>query len=442
MPQSKERSQKGWHGLLLRAEARLVEHSQAQYIPSETPGEPGEALETYPDEVEMQKEELRRTQAQMELLRDKYRELYEHAPTGYLTLDRKGFILDTNLAAAALLGEERARLKKRRFGTFVHIDDRPAFSRHLALVLDTERKHVAQLRLRARGGNSIFIALESVPVRDREGGTTKIQLTISDVTELKRAEEVLEVRVRERTAELERSNRELQDFASIASHDLRDPLRKIRAFLDLLVLKSSSSLNEQSLDYVSRIEKSATRMQMLLTSLLGYSRVTANATPFKTVDLNKTVEVALSNLEITIKTEGAIVEVGRLPNIEGDRVQMVQLFQNLIGNALKYHREGEGPVVRIYSRPVAEGPVAEGSAGERVAYDIFVEDAGIGFDEKFLDRILAPFQRLHGRDQFDGVGMGLAICKKIVERHGGSITAKSAPGKGSTFMVRLPANQT
>jgi len=254
---------------------------------------------------------------------------------------------------------------------------------------------------------------------------------------LRKSKEELEVRVRERTAELERSNRELEEFAFVASHDLRDPLRKIQAFVDLLVRKSGSSLNEQSLDYVNRIEKSAARMQMLLTSILDYSRVSTKATPFKTVDLNKTVEVALSNLEIAIKKKAATVEVDRLPSIEGDRVQMIQLFQNLIGNALKYHREDEPPVAKIYSKPVSEG-----TPGGKAAYDIFVEDNGIGFDEKFLDQIFNPFQRLHGKDQYEGIGMGLAICRKIVGRHGGSITAKSTPGKGSTFIVSLPAKQT
>jgi signal transduction histidine kinase len=161
--------------------------------------------------------------------------------------------------------------------------------------------------------------------------------------------------------------------------------------------------------------------------------VTTKAERAKPTDLERCVREALSDLEVIIEEKNARVEVDDLPRVMGNRVQMVQLFQNLIGNALKYLRDGEPPHVRIYSRQAGD---------DKDAYEIIVEDNGIGFEEKYLDRIFLPFQRLHGRSgKYEGVGMGLAICKKIVERHGGEITAKSELGKGSTFIVTLPAGK-
>jgi light-regulated signal transduction histidine kinase (bacteriophytochrome) len=210
-------------------------------------------------------------------------------------------------------------------------------------------------------------------------------------------------------------------------------LRKVRSFGDLLAGKCEDSLDETSRDYIRRMQTAASRMQKLIDSLLAYSRVTTKAEPIMETDLRKSVEVALSNLEIMIRERNARVEVGALPTVQADRVQMIQLFQNLIGNALKYHRHGEAPHVKIRSREAGD---------EKGVYEIIVEDNGIGFEERYVDRIFLPFQRLHGRSSgYEGVGMGLAICKKIVERHSGEITARSELGKGTTFIVTLPVGR-
>ena len=271
-----------------------------------------------------------------------------------------------------------------------------------------------------------------------------------DITERKLAEEAmkeardkLEVSVQERTAELsmameqlERSNRELREFAFVASHDLQEPLRKIRTFGDLLLSKCADSLSETGRDYVDRMQKASLRMKRLIDSLLTYSRVSTKETPFSLVDLNKAVKEALANLEIRIEETKASVELDALPIIEADGSQMIQLFQNLIGNALKFHRKGDQPRIRIYAHPVD----SKRSSNSR-SYNIFVEDKGIGFEEKYLDRIFTPFQRLHERGVYDGVGMGLAICNRIVEQHNGRIAGKSAVNRGSTFIVTLPERQ-
>jgi signal transduction histidine kinase len=230
--------------------------------------------------------------------------------------------------------------------------------------------------------------------------------------------------------ELERSNRELQDFASIASHDLQEPLRKVRAFGDRLSAKYGPELTDQGRDYLARMQDAAARMQTLINDLLTFSRVTTRAQPFVSVDLNVVVSQVLTDLEVRIQQSAARVGLEHLPTIDGDQLQLRQLFQNLLANALKFQRPDVPPVVRVYAEDVDEDTAR-----------VCVQDNGIGFDEKYLDRIFTIFQRLHGRVDYEGTGVGLAVCRKIVERHGGTVTARSAPGEGATFIVTLPRTQ-
>lgn len=249
--------------------------------------------------------------------------------------------------------------------------------------------------------------------------------------------QLLEQETRQRQ-ELTRSNEELQQFASIASHDLQEPLRKIQAFGNRLKEKYSEELTEQGLDYLERMQNAAQRMQALIQDLLILSRITTRAQPFMVVNLAQITQEVLSDLEVRIQQTEGRVEVGELPTINADPLQMRQLLQNLIGNALKFHRDEEPPIVKIDAQLFGQQPIAEASSA--TICQITVEDKGIGFDEKYLDRIFNVFQRLHGRSQYQGTGMGLAICRKIVERHGGSITAESKPGRGAKFIVTLPIN--
>jgi light-regulated signal transduction histidine kinase (bacteriophytochrome) len=309
---------------------------------------------------------------------------------------------------------------------------------------------------------------------------------------------LLERETRQRL-ELSRSNAELQEFAYVASHDLQEPLRKIRAFGDRLNIKYGEVLTEQGRDYLERMQNAAGRMQALIDDLLTLSRVTTRAQPFVPTNLTQVVQEVLCDLEVRIQQTGGRIEVGKLPTLDADPIQMRQLLQNLIGNALKFHRDEEPPVIKIYSQSLAEqeqplrqetgerglgeegmdtrghGNIGEEdtetqghkdggnslknfSASPRLplcasleassrlpvsgsSCQIFIEDNGIGFEEKYNSRIFNAFQRLHGRGEYEGTGMGLAICRKIAERHNGSITAKSQPGQGSTFIVTLPLQQ-
>ncbi|MEZ5490471.1 MAG: ATP-binding protein [Gammaproteobacteria bacterium] len=256
---------------------------------------------------------------------------------------------------------------------------------------------------------------------------------------LQESHEQLEVKVEERTEalehlsrELKRSNRELQDFAFVASHDLQEPLRKIRAFGDRLQSNFGDKLGEQGGDYIERMRNASRRMSNLINDLLTFSRITTKAESFKPVDLQQVLDEVLDDLEILIEESKASVHCDGLPVIEADYSQMKQLLQNLISNAIKFRRADVLPVVDITTRMVEQN--AEGLE----FLEMQVSDNGIGFDEKYLDRIFQPFQRLHGKGEFAGTGIGLSVCRRIVERHGGSLTAHSKIGGGSSFIVLLP----
>ncbi|MEJ2707694.1 MAG: MASE3 domain-containing protein [Anaerolineales bacterium] len=247
--------------------------------------------------------------------------------------------------------------------------------------------------------------------------------------------EMAEAASRKYAHQLERSNRELQDFASIASHDLQEPLRKIQAFGDRLEKKIGDDLDEHEFYYLDRMLDAATRMSNMIDELLAYSRVTTKFQPHTCVDLNETLQGVISDLEIRLEQTEGQIESEPLPTVNADRLQMRQLMQNLIGNALKFHRPGVPPLVKVTGEQFTEP-----ASGEEMVR-LKVQDNGIGFDERYLDQIFRPFRRLVGHSEFDGSGMGLAICRKIVERHGGSITAESKEGQGTTFIITLPVGE-
>jgi signal transduction histidine kinase/ligand-binding sensor domain-containing protein len=234
----------------------------------------------------------------------------------------------------------------------------------------------------------------------------------------------------EKNARLESSNRDLEHFAYVASHDLQEPLRKIQAFSDRVTKQYSTSLDDQGRDYLQRMNGAAARMQRLIDALLTLSRVTTKKKENELIDLVPLVHEVIGDLEVRIQSTGGRVLVGELPRIEGDPVQIRQLFQNLIGNALKFHKRGEAPTVQVYALRRSPGQA-----------EVYVEDNGIGFDEKDAERVFLPFHRLHGRSEYEGTGIGLTICQKIVERHAGTIRAESVPGKGSRFVVALPTQE-
>ena len=283
-----------------------------------------------------------------------------------------------------------------------------------------------EYRLQSRDGGYRWFLAAGFPYRDAGGTVVRWFGTCTDIDDKKRHAETLERLVAERTAELVRSNKELEEFAFAASHDLQEPLRKIQTYGARLKEKARESLNDDNRDRLDRMMASAGRMGRLIDDLLGYSRVTTRAKAFAAVDLNAALADALEDLAARVELTGGTVDAGHLPVVSGDAGQLRQVFQNLVGNALKFHRPDVPPLVRVSAERTAAG------------WAITVADNGIGFEDRHAARIFQVFQRLHGRDEFEGTGVGLAVCKKIVERHGGSIVAHGRPGDGATFVVTLP----
>ena len=364
------------------------------------------------------------------------RAILDTALDGIITVDDKGILKSVNPAAQVMFGYTDGEMVGKKYSILIAESNRVGAERLLAGYIETGRGVITtgQEEIGRRKDGSEFPFEYSVGETQFTGGR-HFTAIIRDITRRKRFHQTL----RESMAKLVQSNRDLEGFAAIAAHDMQEPLRKIQIFGDRLAQNCSALLSEQGRDYLSRMVNAAARMRLMVNDLLELSRVTAKTTPLTPVNLGRIADELVTDLEIQLTQSGGRIEIEWLPTIEADALQMRQLMQNLIGNALKYRRPDEPPVVKLsghYQNSAGEPLVAEPSAGGFC--QIRVEDNGIGFDEKYLDRIFNPFQRLHGRGQYEGSGIGLAICRRIVERHGGSITATSVPGRGSAFIVKLP----
>ena len=313
--------------------------------------------------------------------------------------------------------------------------------------LETGENYEIEYRMRGKDGTYRWFLGRAIPLRDEEGNIIKWFGTCTDIHDQKTISDVLELRVKERTqelqdanTELEISNNELMQFASVASHDLKEPLRKIHMFSNIIKERYMAESPGGALDYMNRIIRSSARMTKLIDDLLTYSRLSIN-TLFESTDLNNIISEVLSDLELSITEKGAEVTVDHFPNIEVVPGQMRQVFQNIISNALKFTRPGVTPRISITSELITQPDYEAVSAGEGDYCRISIADNGIGFDEQYTAKIFTIFQRLHSREKYEGTGIGLAITKKIIEKHNGWITARSTPGGGSTFVMILPLRQ-
>ncbi len=357
-----------------------------------------------------------------------FRLVVETAPYGMVVADASGSIVLCNPQAERMFGYTTEQLLAARIEDLVPPRFRSAHPR-LRQTFHEDPVHRPMgagrdLLACRRNGSEFPIEIALTPLPRSEG--LLVLATIVDITSRKRGEEEL-LRYSRR---LEQSNAELESFASIASHDLQEPLRKIRMMGERLAGLCEAELGEQGRDYLDRMIRAGDNMHRLVRDLLEFSRVGMRQQSFRLLPLGTALGEALAALELLIEETGAEIRAGELPSAEVEETQMVQLFQNLVGNALKFRREGVSPIVEV------RGSVETGATGERVRIE--VADNGIGFDPRYGERIFQIFQRLHGKGKYGGTGIGLAICKKIVDNHEGRIQASAEPGEGSVFVVDLP----
>ncbi|UTW09989.1 PAS domain S-box protein [Pseudomonas benzenivorans] len=336
------------------------------------------------------------------------------SPELYCVLDKQGLVIQVNPALGGMLGYPEQSLIGHSCLEVIAPEDHEQAVQVLRHVTQGEPLLDSEVRLIDVQANRYWMQFSAA-----QGEDQLIYLAGRDINARKAAEKQLKATLQE----LERSNGELQEFAYVASHDLQEPLRKIQAFSERLGTRATN-LDPECQDYLRRMSSAAGRMQTLIKDLLSYSRVTSRAKPFVRLDVENILDEVLQDMEETLSNSGAVVERSPLPPLLGEPTQIRQLLQNLLSNAAKFHAPGQPPRLHIYAE-------AEGDS----QWTLCVEDQGIGFDEKYLDRIFNPFQRLHDRQTYAGTGIGLAIVKKIVEHHRASVTASSKPGHGSIFRI-------
>jgi len=386
-------------------------------------------LQVHQIELEMQNEELQRANAAIETARARFSDLFDFSPVGYAALDNKGIVLEANLTLARMMGFDRNFLIQKPFQSFVAPEDKNTFLLFSQRLVASDVKTTFDIRFTRKDASVFYAQIVSTICEDSLKANRKFLLSILDFTDRRNAEQALAaevVRREELSQALERSNEDLEQFAYVASHDLQEPLRAVSGFAELLKRHLGDSLDEEGSAYVGRIVDGASRMGGLISGLLQYSRIGSQVKAFRSTIAKDALDKALSNLGEAIKDSGAQVIVSELPSIVMDPLQLELLFQNLIGNAIKFRVKESPSKITI-------------CATKRKADWLFaVSDNGIGLDPKFADRIFAIFQRLHSQSTYAGTGIGLALCKKIVERNGGKIWVESKPGEGATFFFTVP----
>lgn len=404
-----------------KLKAELNERRQAEKALAQQAQELGRSKDVLELHVQARTQELQKLQKRNE-------SILNSAGEGIYGLDLQGRTTFVNPAAAKMTGWKVDEL--------IGKPESEVFCKAPDGLSPGQISHPGEQVFFRRDGATFPVEYVRSPIMEKDRLMGAVVM-FKDITERKRTHDALA----RKAAELARSNAELEQFAYVASHDLQEPLRKIQAFGDRLKAKLDALKVEDGREFLERMQSAAARMQRLINDLLTFSRVISSKSeqPFVQVNLAQVTKEVLSDLEVRIEQTKAHIDVGNLPTIQADPMQMRQLLQNLIGNALKFQPPNGKPQIEVQAQLVRK-PFNGAAAGgpEQELCEISIRDNGIGFDEKYADRIFAMFQRLHGRNEYEGTGVGLAVCRRIADRHGGTIAAKGKPGEGAVFTVTLP----
>jgi PAS domain S-box-containing protein len=370
-------------------------------------------LRVHQIELEMQNEELRRTEEALEISRARYFDLYDLAPVGYFTLSEQGLILEANLTAARLLGVPRGALAKQPLSRFILPEDQDIYYLHRKALLETGAPQAWDMRVLRKDAAPFWVRVEATAAEDADGAFV-CRAVVSDITESKRAERSIETH-----------HAELQEFAYALAHDLQEPLRMVVNFSQLLAREHAGKLGEDADQYISYSVEGALRIEALLKGLLNYLEVTERDDDrLSPIDCNRVLSQTLLSLQAAIQQSGATVTSDPLPTVVAKEGMLTQIFQNLIANSIKYRGEAT-PAIHISAARTAEG------------WLFSVRDNGIGIDAADAEFAFGMFKRLHGRE-IPGVGIGLALCRKVVERRGGRIWVEPEAGHGAVFKFTIP----
>jgi PAS domain S-box-containing protein len=390
------------------------------------------------DEIKRKNEQLQELSQRLKESEDHYRILTDTLPLMMFSLDSDGKFIYTNKWLSEYLGYNLEELNHPNRPNVIHSEDIPSTESIRSLIQKGELIKTEWRVKEKQSGEYLWHLVSIIPQKnDSENkgawfgflvdihAQKLYEQTLKDNRELKEVQTQLKNNIQE----LNRSNMELQQFAYVASHDLQEPLRKIIFYSDYIKNKCTTVVDDKSKEYLNSMLEASHRMRNLISDLLSFSQVDKQTLNIEEVDLNTLMKQALNDYEIKITEKKARINLGEMPVIEGDPIMLTRLFENILSNALKYTSEGTEPLVEI------------SSAIKEDFVEIQFSDNGIGFDEQFVSKIFTLFQRLHGREKYTGTGLGLAICRKIVDMHGGTITATSKPGEGSSFYICLPLKQ-
>jgi PAS domain S-box-containing protein len=365
-----------------------------------------------------------------------YRVFIEKMTEGAVTLSKEGLILYCNSQFASMVDRTISTVIGFHFEDFVNEATIGHFQEQFKRCWTEDCK--GEIVLKSAGEEKPVLL--SLTALELEEGVS-LSVIVTDLTSLKQSQEKLKEnnnQLAESNHALELSNHDLQQFASVASHDLQEPLRKIQMFSELLKARAADKLTPESQKYLSKITVSADRMKRLVLDILSYSKLSSKKLYIEKVDLNVLIKELLEDLELIFAEKKAVITVDPLPVLSVNRGQIRQVFQNIISNAIKFSREDVPPVIHVSGKIIANKAFDSEESPNGAYCLITIADNGIGFESRYLDNIFVLFERLHSKDVYEGTGIGLAISKKIIEKHNGLITAKSVSGKGSTFLFILP----